>query len=683
MPKNHKKTESDLGSWVSFGRLINSALENEKTEPGKKEDLRQTWSKKEYRIVFPKALFQESENGPGAEGSRNVRLLFCDNGKGECFVRNLWFAHNFFSKPAEVIEFLAGATHDRIRIFQRRLAELEGLKSSYDDFVAKGARIRTKLKAFDPIRMDLLAIRTRQSPSKVQSVSSSFSPSAAIADLIRGIEERASYKAGNPVDACEKALYFYELGHSDIANSIVDDVRMRNPDSSEALFTKAVLLLNAADKHASMAFQHDVMFPSDLEPLDSEEFWHRDQANEQRHKAVEAAEESFQLLLKARLNWPENFRLRFSHLEPAFWQYRIEEFLLGAAVSRVSSLFAGIRCPPSLSDVAETTQASKKSSDQIRRLIEEVSKSRGRSLFSACHASTLCNLLIIASRLSPELGKNCLATLQSVLDSGEMESKVYRNNGRFQLPFDKGNEFADALYEQFGNGIVYQALRRLVTPETLSSLLERIETQSTLYRQDQILLRDSFAARAWILAANAEGLGICEKLLEKWNWPSTELGQTLRRCWRYSYVLLLLEASCAAFNNNNKNEAVKSAEKALANTELWFDDLKGEKPLLQYDDGEDFVPKDWLHGEPNIITDPDSYGFWLNDTVFFSLKIEPVPEQFQDWMKGNSEQLPFLSAYATWLADQPGGNKLKPLIQSLAALRENSDGIRSVPNGTN
>src|SRR6266498_286231 len=268
----HKKPRRATAS-NSFGDLIHKALGQGWERHQDYERFRTTYVKNEYRKVFPSSIIHIKPRVIGAKGSRKRDFFFSINRESICFVRNLWFAFRFYSTLSEVEGFLTTTkAEDRRRMFERRFEELKALSNTYTGWLKAAGGIWRKLKNFKSTKTDLLAVSegTADSP---QTTLTSPTPqgSAAVADMIREVEQRASYQAGNPDDACEWALYFLALGRPDIGENRAREVLAENPDHAVALYTNAVFLLDASERHQRQALIHDVMHPHDLIPVEAEE----------------------------------------------------------------------------------------------------------------------------------------------------------------------------------------------------------------------------------------------------------------------------------------------------------------------------------------------------------------------------------------------------------------------------
>src|SRR6185437_1264366 len=290
--------------------------------------------------IFPKLVLRVIEKPRSHPGERE-RLhdfIFSVNAGAIRFVRNLWFAHQFFSKPIEVERFLTTTnTGERQKMFELRFEELKALGNTYALWLRAAGGISKSLENFNSTRTDLLAISNNPADSAEGSGPSPTHPgSPAVADLIREVERRASYQAGDPDDACEKALYFLALGRPDIGQIIAREVLAENPDNAVALYANAILHIDANDRHQKQALIHDIMHPHDLQPLEAEEFYHADRHVAESLQAWENELRAFLLMLRARQNWPKQFSIKCFELSPSMWQHRVEEWILWQAAARLT-----------------------------------------------------------------------------------------------------------------------------------------------------------------------------------------------------------------------------------------------------------------------------------------------------------------------------------------------------------
>jgi len=674
----------------SFGYLLQSAIRDRAEAAKAYDQLRTTYlkevtlkdeSKKQYWKIFPASVLRVEERPftHQIEGERErIRdFRFSVNAQARNFVRNLWFAHQFFSKPAEVERFLSPSTvSERQKLFQRRSDELQTLANTYLRWSSTTEQIRRKLENFDPTESDLLLFLENVAGSSATTATSPFSAgSAAIADLIREVEHRASYKAGNPDDACEKALYFYALGRHDIGHAIAREVLDENPNHAVALYANAVFLLSASESHQRQAFIHDVMHPHDLDPIEAEEFHHVERHAEESLRAEEKANQAFLLMLRARQNWPEKFPIRCYELTPGMWLDKVDGWILRQAEGRLGADPKGLMLPEKEVKIAW---------DALRLIITQVWARRGRSLFIPDTDGFLRRFITVAAQVHPDLGRDCIAGLKSKLeDSKPRFSKLHWEYYSMDLPVSCDPSLAATLIPAVTNPRFAQAVFSLKSETDGVSFLARILQDGMRDERDRVVTIWSLKTRdaVLILARGKgleEGLRICLEMAHRHDWPATETGGKLQCCWLYGAVLLIFESSRAAFEANDLVSAIRQAAHALqlANDSLAM--IANDQPLLKcYEEDEDGVYEstgDFFHRQPNIITDANSSDYFpvrLNSFPFPGREKECWWD-FAKWLDtGHADGKPVLLAYGLWLSEQHGqGAVLSPVCEVLAASLE-------------
>jgi hypothetical protein len=682
-PNNGREKELERKSASnSFGDLIRHAFSKSPDAKEAYQKLRTTYEKDEYRGVFPPSMIYVERRIVGPVRSRERDFRYSINRESICFIRNLWFLHQFLPRPGDVVRFLTTMKPDeRRKKFELRFKELEALAGTYAKWSKAAGGISQKLENFKPTKTDLLAASECVAGTPETTISSPTpSGSAAVADMIREVEQRASYQAGNPDDACEKALYFLALGRPDIGEIIAREVLAENPDHAVALFANALFLLNASERHERQAFIHDTMHPHDLEAIESEEFYHVDRHAEETLQAWEKESQAFLLMLKARQNWPKRFSIKCYELSPDMWQHKVEEWILRQAVVRLTEESSRLSLPKS-----EDAEVALK---MLRWVIADIQKARGGAFFRPFWSGGLGRFIIVAAHVHVDVARACLKELEAALEhSKPRESDLIWRDFDMELPISQEPTFAETLIPAVKNARFCQAVFSMRTTTEASTLLRRITQTGLSEEHDRRTAMRSLTMRGVVLnfahrKCFAQAIELCREMAERRDWPATETGRKLRACWRYGSVALLFEFSRAAFEANKIPTAAKQVGLALRLATDSLAAIEGEKPLLKFierdEDGMLEIIGDFLRGQPNIVTDTSPSDFFPQPTpgIWVRVPHNSCWDEFVNW----SEREAFghksaLLAYGIWLAQQHGQSEL--LLPKCKAFAAKLDSLKS------
>lgn len=686
MSKRNRDTNKKAVS-NSFRELIDLALDGSPDITKAYDQLRTTYlkevefkqdgkPKKQYWKIFPDSVLcvQERPRSHPGERERVRDFYFSTNPAAICFVRNLWFAHQFFSKPIEVERFLTATKPDeRSKMFARRFEELKTLAGTYDGWLRAAGRISSEMGKFNPLKTDLLA--TSQDTSglpEATTPSLASQGSAAVADLIREVEQRASYQAGSPDDASEKALYFLALGRPDIGEAIAKEVLDENPGHAVALYTNAVLLLDASQRHQKQAFVHDIMHPHDLTPVEAEEQWHADRHADESRLAWEKASRAFLLVLKARQSWPAKFPIKHYELAPENWRHRVDKWLFGQAADRIGVSPSTLNLPSSSEADGALTS--------LTEIVAEVWTKEGRSMFWPLGADFLSHFIIVAARVHADAARDCLNKLGTALNRQQPDETQRVWRGLWVVfPVAQEPSLAEALLPAVGSPYFCRAVFALKPNAEAAALLQRITQAGLANERDRRMVMRSLSLRTVILnlirgGAFAEAAQLCREMAESNDWPATETGRTLQACWRYNIVRVFFEASRAALEASDIETAAAQATHALQQAHDTLETIAGEMSLLKFiesdEDGDTEVLGDFLFKQPNIITDAHSADFFIPRAPWDHFRPQPKTRwgDFLTWLKDEGQDVPMLIAYCQWLSGQCGNEGvLLPSCEMLLA----------------
>lgn len=649
----------------SLGDLIRSAFAGSPDAREAYKKLRTTYEKDEYRGVFPSSMFRVERRAVGAVRSRERVFFYSINEESICFVRNLWFVHQFLSRPAEVVRFLKTTkSEERRKMFEQRFEQLKALGSAYAKWLNQAAGISRKMGNFNPTKTELFAA-SEGSPDLGEVKSSSVTPtgSAAVADMIREVEQRASYQAGNPDDACEKALYFLALGRPDIGEIIAREVLAENPEHAVALYTNALFLLDASERHERQAFIHDTMHPHELEPVESEEFAHVERHAEESRQVWEKQSRAFLLMLKARRNWPKRFSVKCYELSPEMWQHRVEEWILRQAASRLAGDSRGLGLP--------NPNDAKAALGMLREVIADIWKVQGRSFFRSAWFGGLGRFIIVAAHVHEDVARDCLKGMEAALGrSIVIEPDLIWREFDMELPISQEPTWAETLIPALKNAHFCGALYAMRPPAEAANLLRLVAHTGLRDEYDRRTAMRSLMVRAVVLGFVRHGcltqaIELCRDMVERRDWPATSTGEKLQSTWRYAEVYLYFEASRAAFEAKDPETAAKQAGRAIEQATGSLETIAGERPLVVFiNRDEDAVtgdPGDFLCGQPNVVTDsnpsdifpPAIPGLWVR------VSHKPCWDDFVKWAETESVGCKsVLLAYGLWLAKEHGQKKL-------------------------
>src|SRR6185295_6945908 len=120
------------GSLIGLSELVRKALNNSQEANQAWRTLRTTYQKKRYFSVWPREMIRIYPRSVGPEGSRNRDFRFLDNEASRCFIRNLWFLHQFFTRPKDVLRFLnSKSSMARVKQFAERAKQIGRLSTTY------------------------------------------------------------------------------------------------------------------------------------------------------------------------------------------------------------------------------------------------------------------------------------------------------------------------------------------------------------------------------------------------------------------------------------------------------------------------------------------------------------------------------------------------------------------------
>jgi hypothetical protein len=665
----------------SFGHLIQRALAGSSDTKKAYDQLRTTYLKDEYKKVFRPWMLRIERRPVGVIDSRKRDFRFTVNQDSICFVRNLWFAHQFFSKPSEVVRFLktANTTKERRKMVEERFDELESQAQTYGHWSQSAPQISKRLETFDPTKTDLLTVsESAASNAQSKETSISISGSPAVADFIREVEQSDSYRAGNPDAACEKALYFLALSRPDIAQRIADEVLAENPDHAVALYANAVLLIEAGERHRQQAFIHDIMHPHDLPPLEAEEFHHVERHVEESLQAQQKESQAFLLILKARRHWPKQFAIKCYDLSPSVWQHKVEEWLFRQAAARVGEDPKGLCLPSS----AETGRALK----LLKEVVLDIWAKGCKWMLNPLSSVFLRHFIIVAAHVDVKVARDCLEKLEAALEEPKLvenELELLWRDAGMVLPISPEPTLAETLIPAVRDSLFCSAIFVTRRPTgKASALLHRIAKAGMTDECDRRTAMRSLAAREVVLNIAHGGdfthaVEFCREMTARRDWPSTATatGEKLQACWQYAVIVLLFESSRAAFEANDTQAAAEQAALALQHATESLESIAGEKPLVkfiesdEYDDRE--IVGDFLYRQPNVITDigPSQFfrarghGKWMSWPGH-----NACWDVFAKWSEGDClPGTPLLLAYGYWLAQRHGqGDLLLPKCDALA-----------------
>src|SRR6185437_10363883 len=573
--------------------------------------LRTTYEKTRYAHVFPKQICRRYARSILHDDSRKSDFRIRQDKAAQIFIRNLWFVHQFLPRPRDVVRFFSTTeSTDRIKMFAQRFEELKALAGTYDSWLKAASRISGKMAKFDSTKTDLLQVlqETSESTEMAESPQVPSGP-AAVADLIREVERRASYQAGNPIDACEKALYFLELGRPDIAETIASEVLAENPENPVALYTNAVLLLDASGRHQKQAFVHDTMHPHELEPIEAEEFYHADHYGEESLRAWEKSSRAFLLLLKARLSWPEQFSIKCYDLSPSMWEHKANKWLFLQAAARIEH--GGTLTLPAKHDKKWASKA-------LGKIVAEIWKKGVRWMLRPAGADFLQCFIIVAAQVRTDVANDCLNKLDTAIDHYESdEAELFWRDLGAMLPIPQEPTLAETLINAATSPAFCRAVFASKSNADAAALWRRITQAGLKAEGDRRAVMQALAARATVLnIGRGEGLPeairLCQEMAARSDWPDTELGRKLQSCWRYSVVLLLFEQSQEVFERKDKSTASRIASAALKRALGWIESLAAEAPLLRFvesdEDNDVEIIGDFLRRQPNKFPELITYG---------------------------------------------------------------------------
>lgn len=673
----HPRREA-AGAFVTIGQLVSMAFEeHEDVVKRASEVLRGTYLTEKYLPVWPNTILHKS---PRAEGGgakpKNWDFTFRADAKACCFVRNLWALDQFFSRPSHVLDFLMKEPNRRLKLFGERCEELQVLAQVYRRWPAERERVEKLIPNFNPLQTDLYALITAPeaaTPIKVETVV--VEVSASVADQIRRLEQRPSYRVGDPFSLIEKALCYLELGCKEISQRIATQALKEHPEHPAVLYGNAVLLLLARKGNLSQAFHHELMHPADLEPVTSEEHFHHDRQMAEVGEAMQRESDAFELLVRALEKWPIDLPFYTSAMHPVSWRVQAERTVLQIGAGKLLNPFhreeRGIDGKPNLSE-------------SLRACVCEVVKELPRLLFLETDLKPLLHLLIITSRTETEAGHRCLDWIQAELAAVKgIQKRSKRLTSAEAITLGHAT-IAESMANLLTEEPFVDALVRLIGAKQALKLCQLIESCGTKARQQRIihghvkalteLVRDS-AHRPELLE---ESLAACVRMEREPHLQIQTTPSPKRKHWRYAIIRLLLESSWAAFNAKNATKAVSTVSDALKWTLTWFSDVAGKAPMVTFvsssDDYEDAeFQGDWLRAEPNIITGRDiiirlpAVGDERFPRYFSKWTPAKPPEEFAKWAAVHRLQAtPLLLTYADWLVELvPQANRLKPQLRKV------------------
>ena len=661
------------GEWVTLGNLTKSAFRGVPDAKTASRVLRTTYEKKQYAHVFPKSICRREPRPILYQDSRKSDFKIRDMESARIFVRNLWFVHEFLPRPRDVVRFFTTVKpEDRAKMFAQRFEELKELAQDYDGWLRAAGRICRKVEKFNSMKTDLLAVSQDKSESaEVPATTPALPGSAAVADLIREVEQRASYQAGNPDDACEKALYFLALGRPDIGEAIAKEVLAEHPEHVIALYTNAVLLLDASECHQKQAFIHDIMHPHDLIPVEAEEQWHADRHGEESLRAWEKESRAFLLMLKARQNWPTKFPIKRYELAPENWRHRADEWLFMQAAGRIGADPTGLNLPSS--------NDAKSALESLTKIVVEIWTKGGKWMFRPFGADFLRRFIIVAAHVHADVAHDCLDKLKTALDQQRTDETelVWRDLG-VMLPVGPEATLAETLLPAVADPRFCHAVFVVKPATDAAALLQRITQLGFSDEQDRRIAVRSLSLRAVILnlvqkGGFAEAVELCREMAERPDWRATETGRKLQACWQYAVVLLQFEFSRAAFEADKIQAAVKRAALALKQATESFEAVEGERPLLRFiesdEDGDTEILGDFLLRQSNVVSTRPAEFFPSSILGRHLTRNKNCWTDLVTWSEAEcSRETPVLIAYARWLAKQYGQEGiLLPHCEALSA----------------
>ncbi|HWQ91087.1 MAG TPA: hypothetical protein VN673_05410 [Clostridia bacterium] len=673
MPKT-KSSKLMAGVFVGLSELVHNSVEVGQNPKGASRELRQTYQKREYLAVWPKWMVRVERRTILTEDSRKRDFTFLDNKNTRCFVRNLWFLHQFFTRRKDVLRFINSAKpEERVRLFADRAKELGSLSAVYNHWSASAKTLFPNIRSFDSTKTDLLELIEAQREMVSIEPPAERAQSSALADAIREVESRATYIQGDPKDACERALYFLELGSLEIAQTIARAELEEHPDDPVALYTNAVLSVESSKRHSQEAFLHETLHDPSLTPITAEEQWHSDRHDEAMLKAWQASENAFQLLLRCWQNWPEKFKINAWRLRPELWREQIEDVILRKAAIRYSHGRGS-------SGLTSMKQAQEEQAT-VGELVRHVLQKREKYLCKPFSVPALRDIIVVAASLWPEGGRKCLENLETaVLGDVDKPSTWMEGPSGVDLPISEDPTLSEALLGLGRDKSFCQAVVTLLGASEAITLIESFEKKGELRRCERDLARRSLTVRQ-ILAGRPlniqgvwEALQICRSLLPEYVDATTPLTVNLRCWWRYSVVRLLFEASCLHAQAGDSAQAVAKAEGALDLARSWFADISDPRTMARFwdvdEDGETESSGDFLRRLQNIVIDSESLDRTEGRPEWMSQYSVSPPREFIAWVNEREDQgLPLLITYLHWLSEKVGmPDGLRSKIRQLEAV---------------
>lgn len=687
----HNKPNPWKPSPNSLGDLIRRAMGDTCNAWKAYETLRTTYLKEgppdksekprlPYWSVFPESILsvvtKQRRHPDERERVRDFR--FAISASAQLFVRNLWFAHRFFSKPREVLDFFgAKKAGERGEMFHRRLEQLRAMAGFYRSWTTAAQASASLIDSFDALKTDLSAALGGDPSVAREEIQTAASPVASsVADLIRQVEQRASYQADNPDDACEKALYFLALDRHDVAEIIAKEVLAKNPDHGLALYTQAVLNLAAMERHQGQQLLHDVLHHHAVPPVDAEEQWHSDRHAEEAHHVWSHRNQAFLLGLKAWSKWPTKTSIQLGELAPAMWRARLQRWLLLEAAQRMELGHPSLGLDPVIG-IDDPLAI-------LGNLADDIWNQDGQRLFRNPEAGLLHDFLLVSARLRPALAAKFLDGVTDALATPRREeSPTPWHDILILLPLPPSPSLAEALASLLARPAFFGAALTTRKPkDTSASLLIEIARMDSATRRDRECFRETMARRDLVLnlmrvGSLEEAAHVCRSMAHRADWPPTELGRRLHACWHHATVRSSLEASIAAFAANDIDAAIRCSIEALRHAAANPESLSKMSALtfLESDEeGEYEVVGDLLFRQPNVITDPDSSGC-------LSLRLQPWGTLAKDdaqranlrqFIQDHGADEPLLMVHARWLSTRIGDTNpgSRQLAEGLRQVRE-------------
>ena len=401
------------------------------------------------------------------------------------------------------------------------------------------------------------------------------------------------------------------------------------------------------------------MHPHDLEPIESEEFYHADRHAKEGLQALEKESQAFLLMLKARQNWPKRFHIHCYDLSPDMWQHKVEKWILRRAARCLTDDSTGLTLPK-----REDAQSALK---MLRWIIADIWKVQGRSFFLSAWFGGLGHFIIVSAHVHKEVARACLNKLEIALGHPKpQESDLIWREYAMELPVSQEPTLAETLIPGVKNSHFCQAVFAMRPVAEAADLLRRVTQAGVCDELDRRTVMRSMTMREVVLSFVRHGclsqaIELCREMVERSDWPATKTGEKLRTCWSYSNVFLLFEDSRAAFEKKDMPTAVKQAELALQLATDLLTSIADEKPLLKYiepdEDGWLETFGDFLCGQPNIVTDTSPTDFFPPVTRWNPLQVghKPCWDNFVKWSEteyrgGKS----LLLAYGHWLSKKHG-----------------------------